>query len=103
MIKKKSELDKSEKLLLLEAIKSGEVDLKSLTPDMFFATEYSDYFSSLEVAGSPGNENITIICLGEARTAREYMTKIGSIELCELVNGEKEVIETIKLTKDNFI
>jgi hypothetical protein len=100
MIKKKSELDKSEKLLLLTAIQNGEVDRESLTPDTLYACEYSDYFLSLQVAGSPGNENIIVICLGPARQAREFMLKIGSLEL---VNGAGEVTETIELSKPNYL
>jgi hypothetical protein len=102
MIKKKSELNKSEKLLLLKAIENGEVDLKSLTPDTLYACEYSDYFQGLMIAGNQEKEDteITVICLGESRIARDLMTKIGSIEL---VGPGMKVTETIKLTKDNYL
>jgi len=69
-LKQVSELNKAEKLLFLAAIKSGEIDKETLTPDIHFAIKYSDYFLSLMVAASPGNENMDIICLGEARKAK---------------------------------
>jgi len=107
MLKTLSELTHEENLMLLELVATGEVDEKEVNGNVFFAVEYSDYFLSLLTVSNQvqddQDEKIAVICLSESRLAREYMNKIGSIELVDLVNGEKVVTETIKLTKDNFI
>lgn len=101
MLKTLPELNKEEKLLLLEAIANKEIDKAHLTPESLFATEYKDYFRGLMIAGSqPDNESTTIICLGAARLAQENMRKIETIEL---VNGSGEITDSIMMTKDNLI
>jgi hypothetical protein len=102
MLKSLTELTHDENLMLLELVAKGEVDEKDVNGNVFFAIEYSDYFLGLMTAGNQVNndEKITVICLGESRTARELMTKVGSIEV---VNGDGEVIETIKKTRDNYL
>jgi hypothetical protein len=68
MIKKLNELDRDEKLLLIAAIKSGEVDRKTINDYTLFACEYSDYFLGLIKSETAG---VTLICLGEAVKAKK--------------------------------
>jgi hypothetical protein len=68
MIKKLNELDRNEKLLLISAIKSGEVDRKTINDYTLFACEYSDYFLGLIKSATAG---VTLICLGKAVKARK--------------------------------
>jgi len=70
MLKKIADLSPEEDVLLLESFASGEVDEDSINENTLFACGYKDYFLSLMVAASPGNENMNIICLGEAVKAR---------------------------------
>ena len=103
MIKRISELNREEKILLLQAFENREVERKVIGKNTFCATEYQDYSLGLILSGSQekteDNETI-VICLGPARTARDLMTKIGSIEV---VNGVGEITEILKMTKDNFV
>lgn len=74
-LKKVTELDKSEKLMLLKSIALGDVDRKTLTPETFVAIRYKDAFLGLMV--SVNNEGTKTICLGEASAAMERMTEIS--------------------------
>lgn len=58
-MKKLNELDKSEKLLLLELIANKQIDPKIITGNSLFATE--NYYAHLD------DENVTVFCLGPAR------------------------------------
>lgn len=103
MIKRISELNREEKILLLQAFENREVERAVIGKNTFVATSYRDYFMGLILSGSQEKTEDTetiVICLGPARIARETMRKIGTIEV---VNGEGEITETIKMTKDNFI
>ena len=103
MIKRISELNREEKILLLQAFENHEIERKVIGKNTFCATEYSDYFLGMIISGSQEKTEDTetvIICLGPARQAREYMQKIGSIEV---VNGDGEITEILKMTKDNFV
>ena len=74
MIKTARQLNKSEKLLLLEEIKTGGVDKKILTPDTIFATEYKDFFLGLMIAsGQAEGKKVLVVCLGDSRKAREEL------------------------------
>lgn len=71
MIKPLTVLNRDEKLLLLQAIASGEVDRDSLKENTLIAYEYKDYFLSLMIAGSQVDENeISIVCFGDALKAK---------------------------------
>lgn len=72
-LKKISELDKSEKLLLLKSIALSEVDRKILTPETLIGFKYQDAFLGLMVAAN--NKGVNPICLDEAQKAKEFMTK----------------------------
>lgn len=103
MIKRISELNREEKILLLQAFENREVERKVIGKNTFVATEYSDYFMGLILSGSQEKTEDTetiVICLGPARLARDTMMKIGDIEV---LNGNGKIIETIKYTKDNFL
>ena len=74
MIKTAKQLNKSEKLLLLEAIKTGSVDKKPLTPGTLFATEYKDFFLGLMIASNQvSGKRVQVVCLGDANKAREEL------------------------------
>ena len=72
-MKKITELDKNEKRMLLKAIATGEIDRKTLTPETLVALEKSEAFLSLQMAASPGNENMNIIHLGAAKQAMDLI------------------------------
>ncbi|MGD0342633.1 MAG: hypothetical protein ABSA76_13100 [Bacteroidales bacterium] len=71
MLKKLNELDKDEKLLLLEGIASGVVDREAIDENTFFAFGYKDAFSGLQIVASQGNKGAKVVCLGEASKASE--------------------------------
>lgn len=74
MLKTAKQLDKSEKLLLLEAVKAGSVDKKTLTPRTLFCLEYKDFFLGLQVAGNQvSDKKVHIVCLGDAVKARKEL------------------------------
>jgi hypothetical protein len=75
MVKRLHQLDKQQKILLLEAIASGSVDRKEIHEHTFFAFEYQDCFLGLMIASSPGNEEVSVICIGEARKAKAHLFK----------------------------
>lgn len=101
MIKKLSELDKQEKIWLLEAIANGEIDRGLLTPDSLCAVEYTDYFQGVIISANQiNNDDVRVICLGPARLARDLMHKIEGIEV---VNGDGKITETINYIKPNFL
>jgi hypothetical protein len=52
MLKKVSEFDKDEKLLLIEAIASGIVDRTAVNENTFFVCGYRDAFLGLQLAAS---------------------------------------------------
>ena len=68
MIKRLTELDRDEKLMLLQAIASGEVDKDCLSENTLIAYEYKDYFLSLMIAVD--NKEVSIVCMGEALRAK---------------------------------
>lgn len=70
-----SELDKSEKAILLKAIVAGEVDRAELTPETLFCTKKSDAFLSLMVCAT--NEETTVICLTDE--AKKGMTDLQNL------------------------
>ncbi len=65
-----SELNREEKILLIAAIKSGEVDRKTINDYTLFACEYSDYFLGLIMSATAG---VTLISLGEAVKAKKVL------------------------------
>lgn len=74
MLKSTKQLNKSEKLLLLGAVKAGNVDKETLTPGTLYATEYKDFFLSLMVAGNQvSDKKVHIVILGDAVRAREQL------------------------------
>jgi hypothetical protein len=101
MIKKLADLNKEEKISLLKLIADQEIDREIITPDTLFATEYGDYFSGLQIICNQIDENDQpiVICLGEARTARDYAEKIEGIEV---VTDEGTILETILIKKNNY-
>jgi hypothetical protein len=70
-MKSLKELNKEEKLLLLQAIASGEVDPNGLTEKTLIGFDYKDYFLSLQIAAD--NSGASIILFGEARRAMTDM------------------------------
>lgn len=71
MIKRLTELSKEEKLLLLRAIASGEVDRDSLKEDSLIGFEYKDYFLGLMIAGNQvDKKEVSIVFFGEALKAK---------------------------------
>lgn len=83
-LKKATELDKAEKLMLLKAIASGDVDKNTLDKNTLMACEYKDYFQGLMVASNQiDGESVNVICIGEA------------------VKAKNEVIENIIITDDS--
>lgn len=74
-MRKLTELNKNEKVMLLKSIAAGEVSLKDLTPDTLFAIEHQDFFMGLLIAGSQIDDSeVTVICLGPAKIAREKLS-----------------------------
>jgi len=67
MLKKITELNKIEKIMLLKLILDKEIDKKALTPETLIGTEKSDAFLSLIVKS--GNKNINIVNIGVAKNA----------------------------------
>jgi len=63
-MKKLTELDKSEKILLLKSIAAGEVDRAKITPDAFVAIAPQDLFLAMMMKG--GNPETKIVLIGEA-------------------------------------
>lgn len=83
-LKKVSELDKAEKLMLLKSIAAGDVDKNSLDKNTLVAIQYKDYFQGLMVAANQiDGETVNFICIGKARKAKN------------------EVIENIIITDDS--
>ena len=80
MLKKVSELDKDEKLLLLKSIAAKEVDPLKLNEDTLIAIEKSDWHYGINIsiarneAGVPAN----IIYLGEAKKAIQHIGRMNS-------------------------
>ena len=75
MIKKLSDLNKEEKIRLIQALAAGQVDKNCLNADTLVCTEYTDYFLGLMIAASAENEEGKVICLGEAQKAKEAIIK----------------------------
>ena len=76
-LKEVTELNRSEKLMLLKSIASGDVDKDTLDKDTLVAINYQDAFLGLMVAAN--NEGTKIICLGESKAALEHITEIGKL------------------------
>lgn len=93
-LKKVKDLDKAEKLLLINAVASGEVCRKTLTPDSLFCTDYRDYFLAVMKAASPGNEKLNIICIGKATQAQK-----DAITDIFIQNNEGERVLSLKSGK----
>jgi len=89
-MKKLTELNKNEKVMLLKSIAAGEVDRAKLTPDTLVALEKSDAFLSLQIAASPGNESMNIIHLGAAKQAMDSIIEI------EIQNEDGEIMTTVR-------
>jgi hypothetical protein len=70
MLKKVSELTKDEKILLLQAIASGELDRSTINNNTLCACDYKDFFLGLIVAST---SEVRVVVLGEAQTAQKYM------------------------------
>jgi len=98
-LKKSNELCKAEKQMLLKSIANGEIDKGTLTPDTLFACEYEDYF--LGLVPITGKEIPNLICLGEAKTARQRnITDIFMID----PSDDRKIISMCKkrlLTEDS--
>lgn len=99
-LKKVSELNKAEKLLLLKSIAAGDVDKNTLDKNTLVACEYKDYFQGLIVAANQiDGEAVNVICLGESRKAKSEC--IEDIEIVGLPGGE--VLLTLKRRSPNVI
>jgi hypothetical protein len=72
-LKKVTELDKAQKLMLLKSIATGEVDRNTLTPETLVAINYQDAFLGLMVASN--NEGAEVICLDEAKAALKHINE----------------------------
>lgn len=88
-LKKVTELDKSEKLMLLKAVASRDVGKDILDKDTLVAVNYPDMFQGLMVAAN--NEGTNVICLGKARKAKEMM-----ITDVIVLNNEGEKVLSLK-------
>lgn len=74
MIKKITDLDKEEKISLLRAIASGEINRDCLAEGTLCATEYKDFFLGLLIASSQvEDKKVSIVLLGDSRRAREHL------------------------------
>lgn len=70
MLKKVRDLNKDEKILLLQAIASGELDRSTINENTLCACGYRDFFLGLMVAST---SKITVIVLGDAKAAQKYL------------------------------
>jgi len=70
MIKKLKDLDKEEKILLIQVLAAGQVDKNCLNDYTLVCTEYKDYFLGLIKSATAG---VTLICLGEAEKAKKVL------------------------------
>ena len=94
MLKKLSELTHEENLMLLKAFASGEIEESKVDENALFAIEKQDWFLSLQMAASPGNENMNIILIGPAAEAEKNSF---TIEIVGATSGK--MLETIRTTK----
>lgn len=85
MLKKRKELDKSEKVLLVQALASGEVEKKSINRSTLFAFTRKDFYEGLTLQRS--DKNLIVICLDEARRAKA-MNVTDIFVLSDPDNGE---------------
>ncbi|MDP3643839.1 MAG: hypothetical protein Q8S54_11695 [Bacteroidota bacterium] len=73
-MKQLSQLNKIEKVLLLKSIAAGKVDRESLNPETLLATNKGDAFLGLMIKSN--NQDASVICIGEAKKAMEYLNEI---------------------------
>jgi len=80
MLKKVSELDKNEKLLLLKSIAAKEVDPLKLNEDTLIAIEKTDwhYGINISIARREAGVPINIIYLGEAKKVMQHIGSMNS-------------------------
>lgn len=90
-MKKLTELNKIEKVLLLKSIAAGEVDRSKLTPDTFIAIEKQDWF--LGEMMKSGNPELNVVLIGEAAQAEKNAFTI------EVENEHGEVLQTVRTTR----
>ena len=69
MLKKVCELDKDEKILLLQAVANDEINPSEYDENTFVAIQYTDWFLSLQIRAS--NEETKVICIHEAAQAEK--------------------------------
>ncbi len=74
MLKKVCELNKDEKILLLQAVANGEINPSDYNESTLVAIQYTDWFLSLQIRAS--NEETVVICIHEAaRAEKEALVK----------------------------
>jgi hypothetical protein len=81
MIKKLGDLNKEEKILLIQAIAAGEVEKDYLNDDTLICIEEKDMFLGLMMAGSQVDQysQSNIICIGEAqKTKKAFFDRINA-------------------------
>lgn len=68
-----NELSKTEKIGLLKAIATKEIDAKILTPETLIVSNEQDWFSGLMIltGQTSDEESPSVVFIGKARTAME--------------------------------
>lgn len=89
-MKKINELEKKEKIQLLQAIADGTVDRAILTPVTFIAIEKQDWFLGLMMKSE--NPDLKVINIGEAAIAEKNAFTI------EVENEHGEILQKIRTT-----
>jgi uncharacterized GH25 family protein len=103
MLKKKNELTKDEKILLLKTIASGELETKSINKNTRFAFTKQEFFEGLALQRT--DKDLTIICLGEALETQKmniFDVRILNDEGTPVLSMKKGAIEVTADSQATF-
>jgi hypothetical protein len=75
MIKKLSDLNKEEKILLIQALAAGQIDKDCMNDDTLICIEKEDMFLGFLMSGSQFEQysQSNVICIGDARRAKKAL------------------------------
>lgn len=98
-MKRLDDLTPEERKMILDDIKSGKLDLKTLTSDVWFVTDQTDAFNELTETRrrQMSGEDITVLFVGPCR---EFLKMTNIVD--EMIIGEQNEKEYPYFEQDRF-